>query len=444
MIALRYFCGFSLQIFPYAFFCMYPFRDRFRISFRKAMLIGLSIFIIAVIPFSFAGQLNIGGNYREFIWNVIFYLAVLLFGVLYCSAIQAKLSEKLFVFFVVMSYGFFVTSSVTFLFRTFKFTSDDFMYPPVALALTLTINLILAKPFLILMKRIRIMIDVDLETRIWQILCSLPALFMLIASIAQFATTINLDVNVIVHTMFVLFAIFAFIVYGVFFGVMGYVCRKKEEQQVAERMLESYRKQAKNNEYILEVHHEIRHHLNALSAYLKQEDYTGAWQYIHKFADDAEQVPFVTYTANTLVNSILSEFSERARRCNAETEYNVIISSKLNMEDIDLCRILTNILENAVEGCTKVSEERRFIRLNLLSKGNFLFIKCENACDENRLRTANGKYKSTKNDIGKHGYGLKIIREIAEKYNGILSIQAHNGIFAVTTNLCLDENIENE
>ena len=286
------------------------------------------------------------------------------------------------------------------------------------------------------------MIEIDLETRIWGILCSLPALFMLIASIAQFLTTIDIDRNVIVHMLFVLFAIFAFIVYGVFFDVMGYICRKKEEERVSERMLKGYRKQAENNEYILEVHHEIRHHMNALSSYLKQEDYAGAKQYTQKFTEEAEQLPFVTYTANALVNSILSEFAERASRCKTTVEYNIIIGRKLNLEDIDLCRMLTNILENAVEGCQKVSEGQRIIRLNLHSKGNFLFIKCENSCNENNLKITNGKYKSSKKNSDRHGYGLKIINGIAEKYNGILSVQARDGFFAVTTTLCLDENNE--
>lgn len=113
----------------------------------------LSIFIVMVIPFSLIAQFNIGGDYRELIWNVIFYIALLLFGIFYCFSIQAKAAEKLFVFFVVMSYGFFVTSTVTFLHRTFRFPSDYFMYPPFALALTLIINLVLAKPFLMLMER---------------------------------------------------------------------------------------------------------------------------------------------------------------------------------------------------------------------------------------------------------------------------------------------------
>ena len=198
MIALRYFCGFSLQIFPYAFFCLYPFRDRFRLSTKKTMLMALSIFIVMVIPFSLIAQFNIGGDYRELIWNVIFYIALLLFGIFYCFSIQAKAAEKLFVFFVVMSYGFFVTSTVTFLHRTFRFPSDYFMYPPFALALTLIINLVLANPFLMLMERIRTMINADLESRIWKILCSLPALFILIASIAQFSSIINLSNNIVV------------------------------------------------------------------------------------------------------------------------------------------------------------------------------------------------------------------------------------------------------
>ena len=54
----------------------------------------LSIFIVVVIPFSLIAQFNIGGDYKELIWNVIFYIALLLFGVLYCFIIQAKIAEN--------------------------------------------------------------------------------------------------------------------------------------------------------------------------------------------------------------------------------------------------------------------------------------------------------------------------------------------------------------
>lgn len=65
------------------------------------MRMALSIFIVMVIPFSLIAQFNIGGDYKELISNAIFYIALLLFGMLYCFIIQAKTVEKLFVFFVV-------------------------------------------------------------------------------------------------------------------------------------------------------------------------------------------------------------------------------------------------------------------------------------------------------------------------------------------------------
>ena len=122
------------------------------------------------------------------------------------------------------------------------------------------------------------------EQRIFQIRDSRSALIIVrIRSISMR----NLSNNIVVHVMFVLFAVFAFMVYAVFFSVMGYIRSKQEEQRISERMLESYRNQAENNEHILEIHHEIRHHMNALSSYLNQEDYAGARQYIQKFTEEA-------------------------------------------------------------------------------------------------------------------------------------------------------------
>ncbi len=90
MIALRYFCGFSLQIFSLCIFLFVSIPGSFPPKHKKTMLMALSIFIVMVIPFSLIAQFNIGGDYKELIWNVIFYIALLLFGIFYCFSIQAK------------------------------------------------------------------------------------------------------------------------------------------------------------------------------------------------------------------------------------------------------------------------------------------------------------------------------------------------------------------
>lgn len=141
----------------------------------------------------------------------------------------------------------------------------------------------------------------------------------------------------------------------------------------------------------------------------------GARQYTQRNLLKKPSFLLSPYTANALVNSILSEFAERASRYKAIVEYSIVIGRMLNMEDIDLCRMLANILENAVEGCERVSGRTTDHPAESHSKGNFLFIKCENSCNEDNLRITNGKYKSSKKNSDRHGYGLKIINGIAWK-----------------------------
>lgn len=353
MVALRYICGFFLQILPYAFFCIYPFRNRFGIERKKMVFIVLSVMTVLVIPFCLIGQFNVGGDYEEFLCNIVFYIALIFFLVLYMVSFRAAISEKLFVFFIVMSYGFLVTRLISLMCTAFDLMIDKFMYPPKALLLILLINLISAKPIMLLMERVRMMVDAKLEKRIWRLLCLIPVLFVPLTSGAYFSEIAYLGTDFLIPIYSILFTLFAFIVYAVIFRVMAYVCRQQEEYRASELMLEGYRSQAENNEKIHEIHHEIKHHLSALSAYLAQKDYNGAEQYLKKFAEDAEQLPSETYTAHPLINSILSGFAKRAQKDGTRTDFSIIVDCKLNIDDVDLCRILANILENALEAVKK-------------------------------------------------------------------------------------------
>ena len=444
MIAARYICGFSLQIFIYAFFCLYPFWNRFRISRKKAVITALSVFAVLSVPFALVGQFDFTGVYEEPLCNLIFYLAVAFFLVLYIKAINVRLSEKLFVFFVVMSYGFFVTRLISFLFIAFELPMDNHMSPPAALLMTLIINLATAKPIMLLMDRVRMMTDAILEARIWLTLCVVPVLFVPIASAAFFPEILPFGNDIMIPLYFIIFTVFAFIVYAVIFRVMGYIRLQQEEYRIAELLLEGYRNQAESNERIREIHHDVKHHLNVLSAYMEQKDYTGAEQYLQNIAQAANHLPGAAYTAHPLINSILAKFESRAEQAGIRAQFDVVVDSALNMDDVDLCSALANMLENAVEGCAHVSQQQRYIKLKLYSKGNFLYFCCENSCDEGSLKSSSGRFATIKRDADAHGYGLRIIGRIAEKYNGILTTQVRDGVFTLTTNLCLVSETEEQ
>ena len=71
MIALRYVCGFLLQTLPYAFFCCYPFWERFKINKNHAVLIAAVFLAVAAVPFTIVGAGGFGGERNEFYTNVI-------------------------------------------------------------------------------------------------------------------------------------------------------------------------------------------------------------------------------------------------------------------------------------------------------------------------------------------------------------------------------------
>ena len=96
------------------------------------------------------------------------------------------------------------------------------------------------------------------------------------------------------------------------------------------------------------------------------------------------------------------------------------------MEDIDVCNIFTNLLDNSMEAAKK--NENKNIKLYIYEKNGYVIIKNENFCKcykKNKI----GKFETTKKDKKSHGYGIKIIEKTLEKYNGDLNIKIDNGIF---------------
>ena len=87
-----------------------------------------------------------------------------------------------------------------------------------------------------------------------------------------------------------------------------------------------------------------------------------------------------------------------------------------------------NILDNAIEANRKLNNEARVIHLSIKKVHNFIVIQEYNGYDGN-IVTENGIIKSTKNDKTWHGYGLKSIQYIVEKYHGELKIETKNQTF---------------
>lgn len=442
MLIFRTLCGFAFQILPYTFFCIYPFADHFKISLKKALFLFFAVFALLAAGFTWIGVCT--GNpfweeYRLLFMNLFFYAALVLFFGLYLFLIRAHAFQKMFVFFTVMNYGFLVTMTVNFLLDIFPHTPDGYMYPFISLLYHFLIHVILFYPMLSLAKRVRQALKSPVEKKMWLLLSLVPGIFVLLVSIFGYLLVQTGFSFEYAHWTFLqVMLLFMLFIYNWIFRIMDQAKEKALQQSRLEAMIANYRKAAEDTAVIRRMHHEMRHHLGALSLYMKNHDYAGAQSYLDKLADFSANVPAAEYTPHPILNSMLAEYAQRARRAEILFTCSIAVPETIPMEDMDLCCLVTNLLDNALESCARTEASQRYIRLHIHLKGNFLFFSCQNSCDVSLLHYAGRELLTTKTEgTASHGLGISIMKSISSKYNGAFRTEASENRFTVSVNLCL-------
>ena len=175
-------------------------------------------------------------------------------------------------------------------------------------------------------------------------------------------------------------------------------------------------------------HHDLKHQIAVLRSEIEAEQKLDFLDQIEREIRDYESQ---TRTGNKVLDVILTE---KSAYC---LDHNISLICKADgraldfMGVMDVSALFGNVLDNAIEGVSKLSDpEQRLIRLSVTRRKGFLRIKAENRCAD--VLVVEGELpKTTKQDNGQHGYGLKSIRATAEKYSGSLTLQAKNGWFTL-------------
>jgi len=128
----------------------------------------------------------------------------------------------------------------------------------------------------------------------------------------------------------------------------------------------------------------------------------------------------------SFLNFKLKEAQSKSIELNVESSLTEEIEIFIDKEDI--CRILNNLINNAIEACNYCDE--KYIELDIDVLDNCLIIRCENPYSGN-LNTEGDKILTIKEDKTRHGYGLKSIKGIAEKYGGLVKLNHEDNLFTV-------------
>lgn len=196
------------------------------------------------------------------------------------------------------------------------------------------------------------------------------------------------------------------------------LARLKAEQ--AELLERDY--QALNQSYgaNARLFHDMHRHLEALYRLLSQKCYEEAKGYVEDLRTPVREMAETVYTGDEAADYLLNSRMSAAARAGISLEIKAEFPRHTNIRSADLCAILGNLLDNALEAAGKVKEpEERQAALTIRRIHRMLVIKVENTFAED-VEEHDGELKTTKTDGGLHGWGLKSVRSAAEKYEGTL------------------------
>lgn len=182
--------------------------------------------------------------------------------------------------------------------------------------------------------------------------------------------------------------------------------------------------------------HDYRNHIAAMKAYAEDENLEAIKKYLDELDSDLSTVDTVIKTGNAMADAILNSKISLAKSKEIEVKATAYIPVALKISDLDLCVIVGNLFDNAIEASLALPEKERLIRVYMDMKETQLYISFTNFTAGKKLLKSIGLFSSTKRS-GSHGFGLVSIDKVVNKYGGYLSRNSEDGAF--TTEILLPQ-----
>ena len=214
---------------------------------------------------------------------------------------------------------------------------------------------------------------------------------------------------------------------------------KKIDKQLAayqQELIETHYREVDNMyRQIRGWRHDYRNHIQTMKAYAAAGDFEAIKKYLDLLDEDLTTVDTVIKTGNPMTDAILNSKISLARSKDINVVADAHIPLKLKTSEIDLCCIIGNLFDNAIDASMKLPKEQRMIRVYMDMKNTQLYISFTNFTSGKKMKKVGGLFTSTKGEG--HGFGLVRIDAIVERLDGYLSRNSEDGAF--TTEILLPQ-----
>ena len=171
-----------------------------------------------------------------------------------------------------------------------------------------------------------------------------------------------------------------------------------------------------------DMRHNMKNNLVSILAYAENGDNEKIIRFVNEIMDEGGiKTSTVTNSGNIVIDSLIGYWYVEAKKVGIDFSVNLNIPMEMPFRGADICLILGNLLENAVEAAQK-AEGKKYIRLHMKYDKNNLLLFVENNYKGVLIKTKDKRLKSTKTDAENHGVGLSSVYRIAAKYHGVVTI----------------------
>ena len=181
--------------------------------------------------------------------------------------------------------------------------------------------------------------------------------------------------------------------------------------------------------------HDYRNHIQTMKVLASSGDLEGIRSYLDRLDTDLNTVDLAVKTGNAMADAILNSKISLAKSRDIPVQVDAHIPVKLKMSELDLCCIIGNLFDNAIEASLALPPEERLIRVYMDMKGTQLYISFTNFTAGKKLPKLGGRFRTTKGQG--HGFGLQRIDTIVERLEGYISRNSEDGAF--TTEILLPQ-----
>lgn len=213
--------------------------------------------------------------------------------------------------------------------------------------------------------------------------------------------------------------------------ISHFVTKRKDEKWLFEFQDSILKKQRDEVENVYNTmrgwRHDYHNHMQTLKAYLGMNQIDQINEYLDHLEEDLDSIDIAIRTGNTSVNAILSSKISIAKKRDINVNCKATVPSDLKISDVHLCAIIGNLLDNAIEACEKIPEEKRFIRVYIGLFKQQLYISVTNSTESTRRKKLTELITSKK---GEHGLGLRRVDRLVEQYEGYVNRKNEPGVFA--------------